>query len=107
MEFSGDELLGIIARQRAPLRVVDSLGRLERVFEQPGGALGFIRAGRYVGVGNRGHIRYIRPCDPQQIVPPRAPKGAVRCIVWTARHATCGQMGSHRTRRVGPASQTA
>ena len=47
------------------LQVMDDHCRLEAVFDNPKGALGFIAAGGYVGVGNRKHIRYLARHPPR------------------------------------------
>lgn len=77
MEFEGDALLLIVANQGSPLQAMDGNGKLERVFQNPRNALGFIAAGGYVGIGQRKHIRYIRPKDPEQHRVPWASIGDV------------------------------
>jgi hypothetical protein len=77
MEFEGNDLLLIVANQGAPLQAMDGYGNLERVFENPHSALAFIAVGGYVGIGNRKHIRYIRPKDPEQHRVPWASLGEI------------------------------
>jgi hypothetical protein len=43
-----------------------------------------------------------RPPDSR----PSLPRGAVRPVVHTSKNAACGQVGSYRARRVGPAHAT-
>jgi len=47
-----------------------------------------------------------QPRDPNRLSTdshPQAPKGAIRPVVLNRRHPATGQVGSFRTRRVGPA----
>jgi len=40
--------------------------------------------------------------DSRRAVPGTPPKGAIQPVIYSNKHATCGQVGYHRARRVGP-----
>jgi hypothetical protein len=40
--------------------------------------------------------------DSRNVLPGALPKGVIPPVIYSRRHATCGQMGHHRVRRVGP-----